>query len=248
MVPTFLQAKLTASDPTTNSAFGTSVAIFGDTVVVGSPQTPSDPPKPDRTGCTGGSCQAGQCQPECDATLQLTAVPSFTSGQQPVTLRAQVANAGPSRADQLVLTLDLRTDPGFAVKQLQGDGWGCQSAEASVRCTRSQLPVGAAPDVTMQVVPPIGQASFTIKGTIGATTSDANLLNNTAEVRVINLAPCTTGCMVESGGDEPAAGCHCQLGGRAPAPPAGWALIALGLLAWRRQKRRQSAYRPRRQS
>jgi len=63
-----------------------------------------------------------------------------------------VANGGPDGASLLSLAITLPPEATFV--SAGGSGWSCGEAAGVVTCTLPSLPVGAAPDVAVEVTTP----------------------------------------------------------------------------------------------
>ena len=204
---------------------------------------PADHPGADHIGCSAGTCQAGQCRAEAELSLQFSA-PAATSRQEPVSVPIQVKNTGKSTAANVTLKLTLPAAEGFAVSQVTGAGWSCQTMSAAIICTIGQIVPGDAPDLTLVVVPPLNQDKFTIAGQLTSATFDADLTNNSAQLSISNSAPCAAACPSDSGVASGGSGggaqvTGCQLGGHAATPSGGWlALLGAGFILRRRSSRR----------
>jgi uncharacterized repeat protein (TIGR01451 family) len=92
----------------------------------------------------------------------------------------QVTNAGPSNAANVTVadTLPARTE----FLSASGDGWTCSKNGTIVTCTRSSLPVGDAPLITITVrAPAIGDSIRNVAAVSSATT-DTDTTNNASAV------------------------------------------------------------------
>jgi uncharacterized repeat protein (TIGR01451 family) len=69
-----------------------------------------------------------------------------------LTYNLTVANAGPDTATLVSVTDTL--PPGVTFLSASGSGWTCNHASGQVVCTRASLPVGTAPNITIQVTAP----------------------------------------------------------------------------------------------
>src|SRR5262249_35058045 len=124
--------------------------------------------------------------PVADLSITKTASSVTVKSGDQFTYTVSVKNAGPSTASSVIVT---DTPPaGVKVVSASGAGWIC-SVTAAVTCTRTSLPVGAAPDISLSVtVSGVGgtisnQASVTTSETSG--TFDPNLSNNSATAQTV---------------------------------------------------------------
>lgn len=187
--------------------------------------------KPDGASCSSDFecqnklCNLGSCQTGADLDLQIELNPQRIIQQQPVQVNIHVGNFGPSPAALTILSITLPTQPGVVVNQLAGNGWNCQTGNVPISCTLSQVPVGGAADVTLEFVPPLNLAGFPVSVKIDSATFDQNPINNSAQSRIYNRAPCPTSCGMGSTGGTSDGGTGggtgsggCQMGGPAALP------------------------------
>jgi uncharacterized repeat protein (TIGR01451 family) len=131
--------------------------------------------QPDASGAlTGGSYALvggfwadalnGPGEDSVDLTLSLGDAPDPVAGNQTLTYTLGVSNLGPNTASLVTLIQSLPSAAAF--QSVTAPGWACGEASGVVTCTRSDLAIGAAPNVVVQVTtPPTG----------GTLTSDASV-------------------------------------------------------------------------
>ena len=114
-----------------------------------------------------------------DLTLSLEDAPDPVTGNQTLTYALRVANLGPDIASLVTLTQTLPSAVAF--QSLTGPGWACGEASGVVTCTRSDLGVGSAPDVVVQVtVPPAGGTLFSDASVTSSPEIEGDPVNNLA--------------------------------------------------------------------
>jgi len=94
-----------------------------------------------------------------------------------LTYTLDITNAGPSLANNVAVTDTLPA--GATYLGASGSGWSCSASGGDVICTRSSLPVGAAPPLTLTVTAP-GTTPLTNSVTVSSDAIDLNPGNNTA--------------------------------------------------------------------
>jgi uncharacterized repeat protein (TIGR01451 family) len=97
-----------------------------------------------------GSAPAGEVA--ADLSLTISDSPDPVTGLQPLTYDLAVSNAGPSAAKSVVVSD--RLPAGVVFQSAGGSGWACTEAGSIVTCARVNLPVGAAPALTITVTAP----------------------------------------------------------------------------------------------
>jgi uncharacterized repeat protein (TIGR01451 family)/LPXTG-motif cell wall-anchored protein len=112
-----------------------------------------------------------------DLSLAKTGPGSVVAGGG-VSYQVTVTNAGPSDADNLVVTDGLPA--GVTFVSAGGTGWSCSNTgNVSVTCTRPGLAAGvAAPDITVVVTVPAQAASLSNTASVASTTADPDPSNN----------------------------------------------------------------------
>lgn len=182
---------------------------------------PQDRGIADGTACTGGTCQVGQCRQEADLAVALQASPPTAHGQDPVTAQITLTNLSATPATGIKVRV-------AALKGTLADsgsqGWTCGASDTGLLCERPRQETGAAPSLSIQVIPPLGDAAFSVSAQAAANEFDPNLTNNSATVQIQNESPMHEG------------GCAMARGRAAsPAPAAAGLLLALVALARRRR-------------
>ena len=175
--PWLQQAPLTASDATANDQFGNSVAVSGDTAVVGAFLD-------DTTG--GGDAgsayafTAGIALAELSVTGGDSADPVLVNGQLIYTFTT--ANAGPSIATGVTPTNTLPANVTF-VSAASGQG-SCSQALGVVTCNLSPIAKDASAIVNVTVTPTATAGGTTLSTTAAVTAaeSDTNTADNSATV------------------------------------------------------------------
>ncbi len=177
----------------------------------------------DGTACTGGTCQVGQCRQEADLAVALQAAPPTAHGQDPVTAQITLTNLSPTPATGIKVRV-------AALKGTLADsgsqGWTCGASDTGLVCERPRQETGVAPPLSIQVIPPLGDAAFSVTAQASANEFDPSLPNNSATVQIQNEAP------MHEGGCAMARG---RASRPAPAPAAAGILLALLALARRRR-------------
>jgi uncharacterized repeat protein (TIGR01451 family) len=105
-------------------------------------------------GFWAGSLSVPEPEGSVDLTLSLADAPDPVTGNQTLTYTLSVVNNGPDTASLVTLTHALPS--GAVFQSLTGPGWTCGEASGVVTCTRSNLSVGSAPNVVVQVTAPPG--------------------------------------------------------------------------------------------
>ncbi|MFL6248501.1 MAG: beta strand repeat-containing protein [Thermoanaerobaculia bacterium] len=135
-----------------------------------------------------------------DADLSITKTASFANvvTNAPISYILTVSNAGPDSAANVTVTDTL--PPGHTGFFANGTGWSCGSAGDTVTCTASTLPVGTAPDITINAIAPSTAQTMINTASVSATSPDPNSANNsdnatvtvdppTADIEVTVVAP-----------------------------------------------------------
>ena len=120
--------------------------------------------QPDASGAlTGGSYalvggfwaeSAAAPEESVDLTLTLGDAPDPVNGNQTLTYTLAVSNGGPNTASLVTLVQNLPA--GVSLQSITAPGWTCGEASGVVTCTRTDLAVGSAPNVVVQVTTPPG--------------------------------------------------------------------------------------------
>ncbi|HEU5149546.1 MAG TPA: SdrD B-like domain-containing protein [Iamia sp.] len=120
-----------------------------------------------------------QVDPVADLSVAKAHTGDFLVGA-PAEWTLAVANAGPSTARGPITVTDTVPDH-VEVTGATGDGWTCTIEGQDVTCTRADdLPVGAAPVITLAVVPrPGSEGDLTNTATVGGPTHDPVPENDT---------------------------------------------------------------------
>jgi uncharacterized repeat protein (TIGR01451 family) len=163
-------AKLTTSDAADGDRFGWSTAVSGDVIVIGA------------YGDDDGGSAAGAAfvfQPdltEADLSLTKADSPDPVYAGETLTYTLSVSNIGPSEAANLTVTDILPA--GVTFQSANGHDWTCAEASGVVTCTRANLAVGTAPDITITVTAPSSTGDITNTAAVTADTQDPVSGNN----------------------------------------------------------------------
>jgi uncharacterized repeat protein (TIGR01451 family) len=165
--------------------------------------------QPDASGAlTGGSyalvggfwAEALNAEGSVDLLVTLSDSPDPVTGNQTLTYTLTVANAGPDTASLVTLTQNL--PPGVVFQSLTGTGWTCGEASGVVTCTRTNLGIGSAPNVVVQVtVPPAGGTLLSDASVAPSPEAEEDSSNNTASASTtVNGIPYANVSIVKTDG------------------------------------------------
>ena len=106
-----------------------------------------------------------------------------------LTYTLAVSNAGPATATNVRVTDVLPAGVSFV--GASGDGWECSESEGTVLCSRSALPVGAAPGITLEVTAPETAQTLSNTASIAADNDDPDVADDsdTEQTEVIAAVP-----------------------------------------------------------
>jgi uncharacterized repeat protein (TIGR01451 family) len=113
-----------------------------------------------------------------DLSLGKSESPDPVSAGAEVTYTLAVTNTGPSAATNVTLTDPL--PPGTSFVSAAGTGWTCGTALGTVTCTRSSLPVGAAPLLSIVALAPSSPTTLNNTASVSAAEPDPAPGNNSA--------------------------------------------------------------------
>ncbi|MEO8379363.1 MAG: DUF11 domain-containing protein [Acidobacteriota bacterium] len=116
------------------------------------------------------------------ANLSITKTTTATTAQEGVALTytLSVSNTGPSAATNVSVSDPLPA--GTAFQSASGTGWTCANLANVVTCTRPTLAVGAAPPISLRVVPIVGTGTITNTATVSTSEVDSTPANNASTV------------------------------------------------------------------
>jgi uncharacterized repeat protein (TIGR01451 family) len=133
----------------------------------------SDPNTADNTSATVQTTVV----PRTDLSITETGPSGSVNASNQFAYTLSVSNAGPSTASAVSVSDSL--PPGVTLVSASGSGWTC-SGTATVTCTRASLPVGAAPDIVINVTAPAQGGPISNSASVSSATSDPNTANNTS--------------------------------------------------------------------
>jgi len=129
---------------------------------------------------------AGSDAPTADLSLAWSRATPTVSAGEAFAYALTVTNAGPGTATSVMVTVALPT--GLTGVTGWGSGWACSDvADGVLTCSRSELPVGAAPDIALTGIP-AGGGRLRSTASVSSTTRDPVEGNNTAVDETV-LAP-----------------------------------------------------------
>ncbi len=105
-----------------------------------------------------------------DLSLSVDDDPDPVTGLEPLTYALDVTNSGPDEASGVSVVDTLPT--GTTYSNATGTGWSCDHTAGVVTCSRSSLPVGAAPPITIEVIAPPLAGMITNAAVVSATELD----------------------------------------------------------------------------
>ena len=114
--------------------------------------------------------------------------PSPVSLGQNITYTLRVTNRGPDTAMNVVLVDTLPQGVAF-INMIWSSGWTCGQTAGVVTCTRADLPVGAAPDITIVVAAPTQSGTVINTASVHSDTVDPDMGNNTSDYSTLVLPP-----------------------------------------------------------
>lgn len=123
-----------------------------------------------------------------DLSITKTASGPTAYSSSPFTYTLAVTNGGPTIATNVTVTDTLASGTGFV--SATGSGWTCNAASNVVTCTRPTLAVGAAPAISLVVVPAVVTNPRTMvnTATVSSSSPDPSATNNSSTITV-NLLP-----------------------------------------------------------
>lgn len=154
-------------------------AVSPSAATTGSATPQPQPPPPPRTPPPLPSPQPSPAGPYADLGLTLSATPVV--GAQAL-LSARVTNAGPDRTGPVSLSITLPDGMLAALGTISGD-WTC-SGTKTVSCSHRPLAAGEWTDVTVPLLVSPVAAGGVVSAECSSTTTDPDLLDNSATVPV----------------------------------------------------------------
>ena len=138
---------------------------------------------------TAGVWQSSDPTPaDADLALALSDYPDPVTGASPLTYAITVTNAGPDAAGSVSVSHTLPS--GVTFGSAAGSGWACTRLGAVVTCVRPSLPVGTAPDITVQGTPGPAATVLTSSARVTAAENDPDPANNSdTETTTVVAAP-----------------------------------------------------------
>lgn len=177
--------------------------------------------------------------PVTDLQMRVTVAPTPTTSGQPVTFILSTNNNGPNPASNVSVVFDLPAKTSV-VGTPSGDGWQCSVDQTARRltCTRAALDRGAAPDITITVLPDFGDTSVVGSARVSADSPDPDDTNNSdTAVATINFDPTAYRKAGLAGGGF---GCSQVPGGTTSGTGLAGALLAAALLLVRRREQSEN--------
>ncbi len=161
---------------------------------------------------------------EADLSVVLSESADPAQPGNPLTYTVQVANDGPSQADNVTVTFPVPVGSTFS--SAEGTGWSCQEAGGVVTCTHPGFPPGDAPPIAIVVVPTIESGTLDASVDVTSDTADPTLSNNSATATV-------TITVTTDDFERRVVGSGCGASGASGPSIALWGFLALGGLALR---------------
>lgn len=95
-----------------------------------------------------------------------------------LTYTLTVSNTGPISASNVTVTDTLPSNVTF--NSAAGTGWSCSETDGTMTCTRANLDVGTAPDISITITAPSDGGSITNQAEVSSDAADPDSGNNTA--------------------------------------------------------------------
>jgi uncharacterized repeat protein (TIGR01451 family) len=114
-----------------------------------------------------------------DLAVSISA-PASVNGGAPLAYVLNVANLGPTTAQNVLVSNQLPS--GVAFGSASGVGWSCSVSGSIVNCTAPSVPVGNSTPITINATAPATGGSLTDTASVSASTADPQGANNSASV------------------------------------------------------------------
>ena len=115
-----------------------------------------------------------------DLSITKAASPDPVIPGKPLSYTLSITNAGPDTASTITATDNLPA--GVTYGSASGSGWSCGQSGGTVTCTRPNLPVGPAPDITIDVTAPPTEGDITNMASVSSTALDSVPANGSSSI------------------------------------------------------------------
>ena len=130
-------------------------------------------------GCVSTGSASVAVTTLADLSIAINA-PSSVNAGAPLTYVLNVANAGPTTAQNVNVSNTLPS--GVAFGSASGTGWSCALSGNVVNCNAAAVPVGNATPITITGAAPATAGNITDSATVSSSTPESNLGNNAVSV------------------------------------------------------------------
>lgn len=137
--------------------------------------------------------------PIAELSVEVVSSPDPVASGGTLTYTVDISNGGPQAGPNGKVTLTLPANATFLSGS--GTGWTCSAGAGSVTCTRSSMPLGAAPTLAVTVRAPVGPATAKSTVSVSSDAADPDPSNNTA-----NVTAAVLGGAIDAGADAGADG------------------------------------------
>ncbi len=147
-------------------------------------------------GADGQTNGAVTTLPGCfsDLTVLVTDSPDPVASGSNLSWTLTANNSGPNDAFNVTVTQTLPA--GVTFQSASGSGWNCTFSAPTVTCTRGIAPIGASPDITVDVNVTLPSGTLSTSATISGSTAEFSTVNNSdsenTTVDAINDPPANT--------------------------------------------------------